>query len=355
MIYVYITILIFASWLVSFFTNRLTKRTMDCIMWIFAILMIIISATRPDTGVSDLKNYEDMFYNYDRLKYQISVEPTYLWLSKVINDLGGGFRIILWVYAVLAIPMKLFAFKRLSSYEMFFCALPVYLSFFFLMHDCEQIRVAVAAAFAMIAYACRVEGRKWYIWLLPLTCGIFFHYSSAIAIVPLLLYSQKSLNHLWKIALICCALGGIVILIMNINIFHFIPISGFEAKMALYEYSIQKGEHLEKIPLLYPVSLLRYATFFYALYFYDTIRPHVKGINIILISNALGLFAWGALSGIPVFAVRISEFFQVTEALLFASIMYTIRPMWAGKLYSLLSAMAVLLYGMLFINQFGYL
>lgn len=354
MIYLYIIILMFLSWGLSFISGRLPERYLNVILGVFSFLMIIISATRPDTGVSDMVNYEDMFLNYDSLKYQLSVEPTYLWLSRVIQSFGGGFRIILWVFAIIAIPVKMYAFKRMSSYEIFYAALPVYLSFFFLMHDCEQIRIAAAATFIMMAYVYRIEGRKWYVWIPLWICAIFFHYSSAVGIVPLILYTSKRMTWKTRMALGILVIMGVVIWVLKFNIFSIIPIPGLEVKMALYELSISKGDQLESILLYSPVALLRYITFFYALCFYDLMRPHIKGLNIILVSNAIGLFAWGGLSGIAVFAVRISEFFQITESILFAAVFLTIRPQWVGKLYPIVTGTFLLLYGMM-INQFGYI
>lgn len=355
MIYIYIIILMFISWGLSFIAERIPERYLNVILCVILFLMVVISATRPDTGVSDMGNYRDMFLNYDNLKYELSVEPTYLWLSRIIQSFGGGFMVILWIYAILAIPLKMYAFKRMSSYEMLFAALPVYFSFFFLMHDCEQMRLAAAAMFTMLAYVYRIEERKWYIWLPIWLVGIYFHYSSVVGIVPLILYTPKPMSVIARALLAVLVFMGVVIWALKVNIFTLIPISGLELKMAMYELAIAKGEQLETIPLLYPVALLRYMVFFYVLLFYDLIYSHVKCINIVLVSNAFGLFAWGGLSSIAVFAVRISEYFQVTEALLFASVIYTIRPLWIGKFFPIIAGMFIILYGIIMVNQFGYI
>ncbi len=355
MIYLYIFIMMMFSWGVSYIAKDLPKGISGILLCVISCLMIVVSATRPDTGVSDMSTYEDMFVNYDDLKFQLSVEPTYLWLSEFIISIGGGFRVILWVYAIMAIPVKLYAFKRLTSYEVLFTSLPVYLSFFYLMHDCEQIRLAAAASFTMMAYVYKVEERKWYIWAPIWLCGILFHYSSFVAIFPLLFTPSKAMGWIWRTSLAIIVVMGVVIWALKINVFSYVPIPGFEAKMALYELAINKGDQLETIPLLYPVALLRYITFFAVLFLYDYIHSHVRALNIILISNAIGLFAWGGLSGVAVFAVRISEFFQITEGLLFASVIFAFRPVWVGKLYPFVTSIVILLYGMLMVNQFGYI
>jgi hypothetical protein len=48
------------------------------IVWGVIFLMVVISGTRPGTNVSDYRVYEGIFYNYDSIKNQLSVEPTFL-------------------------------------------------------------------------------------------------------------------------------------------------------------------------------------------------------------------------------------------------------------------------------------
>ncbi len=355
MIYAYIFLLMLFSWGVFYFVKYIPEKYLWGILSVLVVLMVVIAATKPDTS-SDYAHYYHMFLDYDNPKTALTTEPTYIFLSQFLHQIGGNFDALLWIYALITIPLKIYCFKRLTSFEILFLALPEYYSFFFLLHDCEQIRLAAAMSLIMLAYVCRVEKKKWYTWIPLWLMAISFHYTTAVAIIPLLFYSSKDFS--WKVRLSMCGLVclGVVILYLKINLITILPIPALEAKMALYEVSISKGDQIESIPLLgYPVALLRYFTFFYAVFFYDTIRPHIKGFNIILMSNALGLFCWGGLSGIAIFAVRISELFQVTECILFASVLYTIRPRWIGKLYPIVTAIFIFLYGIIKFDQFGYL
>lgn len=261
---------------------------------------------------------------------------------------------LLLIYALISIPLKVYCFKEFSSFEILYLALPVYFSFFFQLHDCEQIRLAAAMSFIMYAYLCRIERRRWISWVLLCLVATLFHYTAIVAMAPLILYRHKDFTLMYKALLSGLVLMGVVIWVLKINLIGILPIPAIEAKMALYELSISKGEQIEHIMLYHPMALLRYATFFYALYYYDTLRTHVKGLNIILIAEAFGLFAWGGLSGTAVFAVRISELYQITEIILFASIFYTVKPQWVGKLYPIVVAIYFFMYGIR-VNQFGYL
>lgn len=342
-------------WGVFYFVEYVPNRYLWMIMWIVVVAMVVIAATKPPTS-SDYVHYYNMFMDYDNPKTELTTEPTYIFISKYLHLIGGSFDALLWIYAIITIPLKIYCFKRLSSFEILFLSLPEYFSFFYLLHDCEQIRLAAAMSFILLAYVCRVEKKKWFTWIILWLIAITFHYTTAVAIIPLLFYSDKNFSWVYRIGLCALIFTGVLILYLKINLVTVLPIPAIEAKMALYDLSIAKGEQIESIPLIgYPVAMMRYFTFFYVLYFYDTIRPHIKGFNIIITSNALGLFCWGGLSGIAIFAVRISELFQVTEGILFASVLYTIRPKWIGKFYPLVTAVYILLYGIIKFNQFGYI
>lgn len=340
------------SWGAFYFAKYIPNRFNWMIVSVIVVFMVVIAATKPNTS-SDYYHYYHIFMEFDDPKSELLIEPTYIWISKILHEFRGSFELLLLIYAVLSIPLKVYSFKRLSSFEILYLALPVYFSFFFQLHDCEQIRLAVAMAFMMFAYVCRVEKRHWITWISLTLVATVFHYTSIVAIVPLILYRDKDFSLLFKMFLSALVLFGVVIWVLKINLIGILPIPALEAKMALYELAISKGEQIESILLYHPMALLRYATFFYALYFSDELRKHVKGLNIILIAEAFGLFAWGGLSATAVFAVRISELFQIPEILLFASIFYTIRPQWVGKVYPIAVALYFFLYGIR-INQFGY-
>lgn len=340
-------------WIAFYFAKYIPDRFHWMIVSTLIVLMVIIAATKPSTS-SDYIHYYHMFVDFDNPKTELTTEPTYILLSRFLHEIRGSFEALLFIYALISIPLKIYSFKKLSSFEILYLALPVYFSFFYQLHDCEQIRLAAAMAFIMYAYVCRVEQRHWITWISLCLVATLFHYTTIVAIAPLLLYRNKDFSTIFKVFLSCIVLSGVLIWVLKINLIGILPIPAIEAKMALYELSISKGDQIEGILLYHPMALLRYATFFYSLYFYDTLRKHVKGLNIILIAEAFGLFAWGGLSGTAVFAVRISELYQIPEIILFASIFYTIKPQWVGKIYPIAVAIYFFMYGIR-INQFGFI
>ncbi len=321
------------------------------VMWGIILLMVVISGTRPGTSVSDFLVYEEIFYNFDSTKNQLAVESTFLWVCEFFYYHGGTIRSVIWLYALLSIPLKVYSLSRMATPQIMLLAIPIYLGNFFQLHDCEQMRVAAALAMGMYCFLLRLEGKKW-TWIPFWLVAISLHHTATALILPLLITPQKAMSLRWRIGLIVLVVVGIICWIIHINPITTLPIPYIEAKMALYELAISNGEHPD-ILVLHPIVLLRLITLFYVLYFYDLIYEHLKCLNIVLVCEALGLFCWFGLSEMSVFAVRMSELFEVTEIILFASVIYTVKPIWLGKLYPIAFALYIFLYGCR-VNQFGF-
>lgn len=352
MILAYIFILMFFCWFLSLIDDYIPQQYYKYFVWGIIFLMVIISATRPGTNASDYNSYVHMFNNYDSPKYQLTTEPTFLWISKIINNIGGDIRWLIWCYAFISIPLKIFSFSRMIPFRVFLLAIPIYLANFFQLHDCEQMRVAAALSFGVFCYFLRINGKKWE-WIPFWLISISFHYTALALIIPILLVRNNYMNIKWRIGLMVFGLSGIFFWATKINPITIIPIPLIEAKMALYEIAIAKGEHPD-ILVIHPITLLRIITFIFVLYYYDLIYEQIKCINFILICEALALFCWFGLSSISVFAVRMSELFEIPEIIMFAAVIYTVKPVWLGKIYPLAFALYLFLYGCK-VNQFGFL
>ena len=353
MILVFIFILMMLCFSLSMIEDYLPEHYYKYIVGGTIVIMVIISGTRPGSPVSDFPVYESIFYNYDSLKNQLSVEATFLWVCELFYKMGGNIRWVIWVYALLSIPLKIYAVSKLAPAQIFFLAIPIYLGNFFQLHDCEQMRVAAALSVGLYCYLLRLEGKKWWLWVPLWLVAISFHHTAAALIIPLLITPRKALSNAWKIAMSVTVIIGIVCWILKFNPITTLPIPYIEMKMALYELAISKGQHPD-ILVYHPIVLLRLITFFYVLYYYDVIYEHLKCLNLVLVCETIGLFCWFGLSVTSVFAVRMSELFEVTEIILFASVIYTVKPVWVGKIYPAAFALYLFFYGCK-VNQFGFL
>lgn len=352
MILAFIFALMLLCFALAYIEERLPRHYYNYIVWGVIVAMVIISGTRPGTRVSDFMVYENIFYTYDSPLNQLSIESTFLWVCAICNRLGGTIRWVIWIYALISIPLKMYSMSRMVTPLVFLLAVPIHLGNFFQLHDCEQMRVAAALSMGMYCYLLKVEGKRWQ-WIPFWLVAISFHHTAAALIVPLVFTPGKELNLWWRAGLMAFVVLGIAFWAVKVNPITTLPIPYIETKMALYELAISNGEHPD-IQVIHPTVLLRLVTFAYVLYFYDTIYEHLKCLNLVLICQTLGLFCWFGLSQTSVFAVRMSELFEATESILFASVVYTIRPAWAAKVYPMLYALWLFLYGCK-VNQFGFL
>ena len=57
----------------------------------YAIFMIILATTKSVGDTADALVYEQMFYNNNVTFVQLITEPTYIYISRMVRALGGGF------------------------------------------------------------------------------------------------------------------------------------------------------------------------------------------------------------------------------------------------------------------------
>lgn len=342
-------IVILALAVISFYSENLPVSYHKYLLWGTIVVLVIICMTRPGSYDSDYLNYEKYFFSFDSLKTQLSVEPTFLWISKKIYYAGGSLRDVIYIYALLSIPLKLYSIRKLTNGTVYLLTLIIYVSNYFMLHDCEQFRIAAALSFGMYAIYLKTQRSRW--WIAFVVLGTSFHSSMAVMFIPLLI-SPKTLSQRWKIALSVVIPVGILLWIGHINIIRAIPIPYIETKLRLYELAIANGKHPD-VRVLNLMVILRIALFYYVLYYYVEIKQHIKCLPVLMVCDALSIFTWFALSEMSVIAVRISQLYGFIEVILFACIYYTVRPAWAGKLIVIL--IAVYMYAQNYAyNQFGF-
>lgn len=342
-------VVILALAVISFYSENLPESYHKYILWGTIVVLVVICMMRPGSYDSDYLNYEKYFYSFDSLKTKLSVEPTFLWISEKVYYAGGTLRIVIYIYALLSIPLKLYSLRKLTDGTVYILTLIVYVGNYFMLHDCEQFRIAAALAFGMYAIYLKSQENRW--WIVLALLGTSFHSTLALLFITLF-FCPKELTRCWKIILCVMIPFGVLLWIFKINLIAVLPIPYIETKLKLYELAIANGKHPD-VRVLNAMVFLRIFLFYYIIYYYDNIIPRLKCLPILLVCDALSIFTWFALSEMSVIAVRISQLYGFVEVILFACIYRTIRPYWAGKLIIVL--IALYLYGQNYIyNQFGF-
>lgn len=344
-----ILILILCLLIFSLYSENLPEVFHKYMLWGIIGVFILICMTRPGSYVSDYLNYEKYFYSFDDKKTQIIVEATFLWLCKVVYNMGGTLRVVIYIYALLSIPLKLYAIRKMTTETLWLLTMAIYASHYFMLHDCEQIRLAAALAFGTYALYLKVEGNYW--WIAFLVVGSCFHHTLSLLAIPLLI-CPKELGKYWKAAIFAIVPISIILWALHINVIASVPIPYFETRLKLYEVAIANGKNPD-VRVLNLMTFIRIALFYYILYFYNNIKPHLKALPMLMICDAISISTWFALSSMSVIAVRFSQLFGFVEVILFASIYYTIKPAWLGK--SFVGAIALYFFIQNYIyNQFGF-
>lgn len=344
-----VLVVILALAVISLFSENLPESYHNYILWGTIIVLVIICMARPGSYVSDYLNYERYFYSFNSIKTRLTVEPTFLWISEKVYFAGGTLRNVIYIYALLSVPLKLYAVRKLTTNTIYILAIMVYASNYFMLHDCEQIRIAVALAFGMYAIYLKCEGNYW--WIALVLIGTCFHSTLAVLIVPLIL-CPKILGKWWKIVLCASIPICIILWLLHINIITVLPIPYVETRLKMYELAIANGKHPD-VRVINVMVLFRIALFYYVVYYYDNIYQHLKCLPLLLFCDALSIAAWFSLATMSVIAVRISQLYGFVGIILFASIYYTIRPNWAGKVSVILIALYFFAQNYAY-NQFGF-
>lgn len=307
--------------------------------------------TRPGSYVSDYLNYEKYFYSFDEKKTKLIVEATFLWISEFVYKHGGTLRIVIYIYALISIPLKLYSIRKLTNETIFLLSMIVYASNYYMLHDCEQIRLAAGMAFGLYAIYLKVEDKSKIMIVFMLLIGISFHHTISALILPLLI-CPKEMGWKWKTAMALIIPISIGFWILNINPIISLPIPYIKERILLYQIAISEGKHPD-VRVINLMVLIRIALFYYILYYYDNIKQNLKGLPILLLCDSMSIASWFALSEMSVIAVRISQLYGFIEIILFASIHYTIKPIWVGKTFTICIAIYLFIQNYIY-NQFGF-
>ena len=332
--------------LLSFISEGLENYRRHIVGWT-ALILWLLSATRPAGVDPDFPIYEGYLASLDSPFTKVLVEPSFQLIGNLALSMGNGIRMVVIIYALIAIPVKVFMYYKIGGYPVFFMIIALYLGNFYQLHDCTQIRAGAAVAMAMVSFWYRGEGR-WGMHILFLLFGALFHYSALVFLVVLFL-SNNDMSRLNRVIWSLCIPLALSLYLFQINPISLIPIPFIEKKMAVYEAAMAQGEHTE-IHVFNGLFILRILLFAYVLVFYNTVRPHLRLLSLFTKMQGIGIVSWLALCKMPVLSFRISELFYQVELFLIAGIIYTIRPSWAGKICA--ASFAIIFY---YLNRVNFL
>lgn len=311
----------------SFLEDYMPSWQKMLILITLGIALICISTFKPMT-VSDARSYEYYFLYNDDPIIEIATEPTFIHLSRLVLALGGEVIVIFFVYALLAIPLKLSAIWKTTPYV--FTAMIVYIGIYYPMHDVVQIRCGVAAAFllwALVPLAKRMYGTA---FLLTIVATLF-HYSS-LAFMPILLVGNMRVDKYWRYFLGAIIPICLVLYVMGMGAISLIPNSIIEGKLDIYKEMSEIGEWEEYIPYKQVTFLAEFVLLYVFLFFYDTIERHCIYAPIFVKILVLEMFFLTMFAEIPVLGGRLHDLFGIFNAVAFTCCLYCVKPRYVARI-----------------------
>lgn len=345
-----IIFIIFAVTILLAFTEDYMKDIYKVFfLVIYAIVFILLASTKSIEGTADAAGYETMFYNNDDFITELATEPTFIYLSRIVLYFGGTISVIFFIYAIISIPIKLWALYKMTPY--IFTALLIYVPVYFELHDMIQIRAAAAAAFLLSSLIPLAQKRYWAAIVLMI-CAIFFHYS-AVAFLPFLLIGNRKLNRIWRVIIALSVPICFVVYFMEKDFFNLIPSTLTEGKLDLYKETAEKGKWES---LVLPYKNLYFMTkciiLYLSLYFYDFIVEKNRFAPVLINLFAASLCFLLCMATIPVIASRISDLYGIIDCIVFTFCLYIVYPQYITRICISIVGLYMLIYNMLFTEYF---
>lgn len=344
----FLFVLFFMVVLLAFAEERMTVRQKQGVLIGLGIVMIFLAATKDINVVTDADAYEKLFYLNDDPLVEVMTEPTYIHISRIIIALGGSFAVIFLVYAIISIPLKLAILNKMTPYV--FTAMLIYIPVYYELHELVQIRAGAAGAFLLCSLYFFSNKRYW-LCTAAFLVAVSFHYSS-FTFVPLFFMGTKRIGVVGRWLLACIVPIGFAMYFLGLDLFMILPSSLIGGKVDFYKSSTEAVG--EEIMLVYknPFFVLKCILFLVMLRFYDYVEEKCKYFTIALKAQACSIFMMLSVSTVPTLAGRTSELFGIMDPILFASIVYLVKPRYAARIIITCIGLLMMVYNLMLAHYF---
>ena len=302
-----------------------------------ATVLTLFVAFRPEGIDNDYNAYVGYFKSPTGVAASLA-EPTF----KLINGLARFFdaSILLFViYAFLAVPLKIYAIKRLSPY--WYLSILLWFTHLFIIQEMTQIRVAVASGIFLFALPYLGDGKKLK-FTLCMVAAILFHYS-ALALLPLVIFGNKELSRLFRCVLIVVPIIIYAFPFAGMDLLKLIPIPFIQQKLQMYEeLMVYEGGVWADINIYNAMALVRLFAYYVLIWKYDYLKDKYPYMPILLKVFCYSICMYVGLSFLPPIAMRIEELIAIIDCILFPLLAVLLRPHWLGRLLVVLYAVCIL-------------
>jgi len=288
-------------------------------VWFIGILLILIAAIRPVGLDGDSINYESITH-LTWVDASFSDKEPFFWVINELNNLllGGYISGLFFIFALLAVTIKMYAIKKLSIFPFF--SIYIYIAVYFILHEMTQIRVGVASAIFLLAIPDLINKNRIH-YIFKCVIASLFHYL-AIIMILFLFFNSKKINKkiYFFIPLLCIILSILLPVNEIIKIANIILPNFISEKISNYSILLDGGNfsELNKFNFYYIFILILYLTVL-------QIKNYKSDYDIILIKIlCISISSFYLFSDFPVIAFRVSEFLGIVIIILLPNIILSI-------------------------------
>ena len=328
-----LVLLFFTCMALSFFEDKFTQRDKVIMYILLGIVMVLIAGLRAVGSTPDTDAYENMFYGKGNTLLEEATEPSFTFITSILQSLSLGINALFTTYALISIAIHLPVLWKIARLPLL--TLTIYISYYYMMHEMVQIRAGVAAGLFLWAIYYYVEQKK-KIALGCILVGIFFHYSAAAGLVLFLL--SNKLPQWQKIVLYLLVPVGLLAYFTQLDLSTFVPEEFGGDKLVLYRKLKDKGIEdklsgwpLEGNLLIWMNIILFYASIFYS----EFLVKHCKYVLIAIKIQAVGFCFLFFLHGVSaVLGNRMNDYFSIASIILWAASAYAFYPKIVGVVFN---------------------
>lgn len=341
-----ILILIFVVVLaLSFVEDYLRANTKFWILCALGVLMVLLAAFKDPVTTADGDVYEKLFVNNEDPLVVLSTEPTFIYLSRIIQWLGGGLFFIFLSYALVSVPIRLKVMNEITPY--IFTALLVYIPVYYEVQDLVQIRSAAASAMVMLALKPIVE-RRYLLASIFVILAILLHYS-CVLFLPFIFLGNVRLGKVVRIILAMLVPIGFVMYLLKLDLFSLIPSFMMVGKLEYYVDAAKLGVQTDFItPYKNVFFMVKCVLLCLMLLYYDFVKEKSRYTTLFILMLAVGIFINLTMATVPVIAVRVFDLYGgIADAALFSYLLYLIHPKYVARIGIACVGLYMLVYNML--------
>lgn len=320
--FLYLSIFICIS-ILSFLPNK--KYLLKAIM----IFLFLMCAFRSEFVDRDYTNYITLiFASANNLFYPI--ELSFKLISFIAVNILDGYYFVFIIFALISISLKYSIIKKSSPFLLL--SVLVYYSNTFLLQDMTQIRAGVAGAIVLYSVLQYAKNKNIMSFVMLIVLASTFHITALLFFIVLAfdtnVVSRRYIfiYFLTLIGAYCCYYLGVNF----ITLLRYIPVSYVQYKFSDY-ISQAQGADFVPVNIFSVMQILHLLIVILSFVFSrKNILSHDKVLFIKIYS--LSPLAFIILSSMPVFALRVSELFAISEIILIPSLPLLFRQKQFAKL-----------------------